>query len=43
MSPKVPAKVAKDALRIATAKAVVWIEMLSTRRVQRPSATGGNG
>ncbi len=42
MSPKVSAKAAKDALRIAIAKAVAWAQMRSTRRVPRPSATGGN-
>jgi hypothetical protein len=42
MPPKGSAKVAKHALCIAIAKAVAWVELRSTRRVPRPSATGGN-
>jgi len=37
-----PKMSAKDALCIAIAKAVAWAQFSATRRVPRPSATGGN-
>ncbi len=41
MSPKVSAKVAKDALRIAIAKAIAWSKMRATKLASKPVATGG--
>jgi hypothetical protein len=42
MSPKVSAKVAQDALRIAVAKAIAWAKMRATKLSSSPVATGGN-
>jgi hypothetical protein len=42
MSPKVSAKVAKDALRIAVANAIAWAKMRKTKLASNPVATGGN-
>ena len=39
-SPKISAKIAKDALRIAIAKALVWTKMRTTKPVFSPAATG---
>lgn len=39
-SSKISAKVAKDALRIAIAKALVWTKMRATKPVFSPAATG---
>ena len=39
-SPKISAQVAKDALRIAVAKALVWTKMRATKPVFGPAATG---
>jgi hypothetical protein len=42
MSPKVSAKVAQDALRIAIANAIAWARRRAKKLASSPVATGGN-
>lgn len=39
-SPKISAKVTRDALRIAIAKALVWTKLRATKPAFSPAATG---